>query len=357
MSCSSSKSFNNKAGEVHSPFAIQRGVNISHWLSQTKIKGEERSAFMTEQDFKLIASLGYDHVRFPIDEVHLWDSLGNRDEDGFKLLHQGINWAKKYRLKVIADLHVVRSHYFNASYNPLWDEPKERLKFTGLWEQLSAELKQYSNDFLAYEILNEAAAKDPEDWNELIAQTMIVIRKLESNRKVVIGSNSGQSVTTFHLLKIPENDKNIILSFHFYSPHVFTHYKAPWSKHVGFYKGPVHYPGKTIQPQDLKGYDSSQIKRLLKDDGLYDRNFLLARIQEPLQYAKKRGLQLYCGEFGCYPTTPLEQRLQWYADVRYVFESNNISWANWDYKGGFGVVNPITMAVQTALIDALMDKK
>jgi len=30
--------------------------------------------------------------------------------------------------------------------------------------------------------------------------------------------------------------------------------------------------------------------------------------------------------------------MQWYADVRAVLENNNIAWANWDYKGGFGIV-------------------
>jgi endoglucanase len=31
--------------------------------------------------------------------------------------------------------------------------------------------------------------------------------------------------------------------------------------------------------------------------------------------------------------------MRWYADVRRVLEKNNIAWANWDYKGGFGIVN------------------
>jgi endoglucanase len=30
--------------------------------------------------------------------------------------------------------------------------------------------------------------------------------------------------------------------------------------------------------------------------------------------------------------------LQWYEDVRSILEANNIAWANWDYRGGFGIV-------------------
>ena len=30
--------------------------------------------------------------------------------------------------------------------------------------------------------------------------------------------------------------------------------------------------------------------------------------------------------------------MQWYRDMRANLEKHGIAWANWDYKGGFGVV-------------------
>ena len=30
--------------------------------------------------------------------------------------------------------------------------------------------------------------------------------------------------------------------------------------------------------------------------------------------------------------------MRWYADVRTNLEKHGIAWANWDYKGGFGIV-------------------
>ena len=35
--------------------------------------------------------------------------------------------------------------------------------------------------------------------------------------------------------------------------------------------------------------------------------------------------------------SPIESALKWYSDVISVFDSLNIAWAKWDYKGGFGV--------------------
>ncbi len=55
--------------------------------------------------------------------------------------------------------------------------------------------------------------------------------------------------------------------------------------------------------------------------------------------AKEYNLPLYCGEWGCLRTVPDAARLQWYRDVKSVLEENNIAWATWDYKGGFGIIN------------------
>lgn len=335
-------------------FEIKRGVNISHWLSQSSRRGEQREQYITEADIRNIASYGYDHIRFPFDEEHLWDESGAKDSSGFALLHQGIRWALEHGLKVVADLHIVRSHYFNASYNPLWEEKAERERFLEMWEQLSEELRAYPVEEVAYEILNEPVADNPAHWNELVLETVKVIREQEPQRTIVIGSNRWNSVNTFNDLEIPENDKHLILSFHFYAPHVFTHYQAPWSKKVGFYTGPVHYPGHAIHKEDLQGYDAAQIASLTGDDGDYGSELFMKRIQEAVDYANEKGLRLYCGEFGAYPTTVEADRLQWYADIRSVFEAQNIAWANWDYKGGFGVVDGQTGEPRQKLLDVLL---
>jgi endoglucanase len=64
---------------------------------------------------------------------------------------------------------------------------------------------------------------------------------------------------------------------------------------------------------------------------------MIKMLSQPLAKAKKYGLQLYCGEWGCYPTTPDSNRMQWYRDLRAVFDVYGIAWATWDYKGGFGI--------------------
>jgi endoglucanase len=318
-------------------FRISRGVNISHWLSQSRRRGQQRQSFFTEKDVRLIAGLGYDHIRLPVDEEQLWDENGNREKEAFELLNNAIRWSRDNNLRMVVDLHILRSHHFNEKDKPLWTDPKAQEKFFQLWRDLSSELKKYPVNLVAYELMNEPVADDPEDWNKLIEKAVKVVRKTEPDRKIVIGSNRWQSVNTFDQLRIPEGDRNIILSFHFYTPMLITHYKASWTG-VGRYKGPVNYPGQIVVPQEIEKLPKDIARIVRGNNGVYNRDVLRKLLKKPLNVSKKHNLPLYCGEWGCYRTTPREARLAWYEDVRSILEENNIAWANWDYKGGFSIV-------------------
>ena len=320
-----------------SAFRISRGVNISHWLSQSQRRGQERQAFFTKKDVEYIAGLGYDHIRLPIDEEQMWDESGNKESEAFTLLNNAIKWSDSQHLKVVVDLHILRSHHFNVEDKPLWTDPKAQEKFLLLWKDLSSELKKYPVGLVAYELMNEPVADDPEDWNKLVEKAVKEIRKQEPDRKIVIGSNKWQSVSTFDQLRIPEGDRNIILSFHFYTPMLITHYKASWTG-VGKYKGPVNYPGQIVASKDIEGLPADIAGTVKRNNGVYNREILDKLLEKPLAVAKKYDLPLYCGEWGCLSTVPRKARLQWYSDIRHNLEKHNIAWANWDYKGGFGIV-------------------
>ena len=319
-------------------FKIQRGINISHWLSQSDRRGEERMAWFTEKDVAYLAELGFDHLRIPIDEEQMWDEENKMIDEAFGLLNRGLDWCAKYNLRAIVDLHILRSHYFNAEEIPLWTDPAAQEQFLNCWRDLSAQLKSRPVELVAYELMNEPVADDPEDWNILVEKALKEIRKHEPERTIVIGSNKWQSVSTFDQLRIPHGDRNIILSFHFYTPMLITHYKASWTE-VGRYEGPVNYPGQIVAPKNIEGLPADIAGIVKRNNGIYNREILEKLLEKPLAAAKKYDLSLYCGEWGCLSTVPQRARLQWYSDIRHNLEKHNIAWANWDYKGGFGIVD------------------
>ena len=349
-------------------FEIKRGVNLSHWLSQD-FGWAPKYAYINENDIKFIDSLGYDHVRIPIDEQEMWDENGKPIQEAFDHLLSCLNWCDKSNLRAIVDLHIIRSHHFNAANeggsNSLWEDTEAQNNFINLWIQLSEVLHKYPNNMVAYELLNEVVAPEHDDWNNLLNRGIKAIRKKEPERVLIVGPNMWQMAPNLKYLELPENDKNIILSFHTYSPLAFTHYKANWTP-AGDFTGPVHYPGQIITDEDYEKYvdtTNTEMVNVLSDARDYfNKQRLIEVFKSGIEFAKSKNLQLYCGEFGCLPTVDRKDRLLYYSDMIAAFEENNIAWCNWEYKGDFGIYyfdieKKISLSPDLELIEVLFQAK
>lgn len=311
-----------------SSFTIHRGTNIAHWLSQSRRRGEARADFFTQRDIAFIDSVGFDHIRLPVDEEQLWDEQGERYDSAFVLLDSVMTWCDEVDLKVVLDLHILRSHHFNAAEKPLWTEPEEQDKFIRLWRDLSGHVKKWPNSMLAYEFMNEPVADKAADWNKLLLRVADSIRSWEPERTLVIGSNRWQQAATFDSLEVPANDKNILLSFHFYEPFHLTHYQASWTRLRDF-EGEVAYPGQIVPAGQLP-----------EERRVYNLDTLEKMMAKPLALAAKLDLPLYCGEFGVIDKAPEAAKLAWYRDMVTIFDKHGVAYANWNFKAGsFGIVD------------------
>lgn len=325
-------------------FEIKRGTNVSHWLSQSKRRGEERRRFFGRDDIRRIADWGFDHIRLPVDEVQLWDEDGQREAEAFDLLQGGLDWCAEAGLRAVVDLHILRSHYFNQDDVPVLytDESAER-HFADLWRDLSAALGGRSTDMVAYELLNEPVAPDPADWNRVATSALAAVRDREPDRTVVLGSNHFQTCDTFDCLDVPDRQQEpgdrLILSCHFYNPMFVTHYRAPWWKGGCDYDGPVQYPGPPIPQEALAALPVERRRAWGGENAPWDREAMRATLAKPLAVRERTGRPLYCGEFGCRLVTPEPARTRWYQDLVSVFEEFGIAFANWDYRGGFGLLD------------------
>ena len=55
-----------------------------------------------------------------------------------------------------------------------------------------------------------------------------------------------------------------------------------------------------------------------------------------MDFARRKGLALYLGEFGCLPSVGQEPRVAWTNDITTVCNEYGIPRAYWEYKSGFG---------------------
>ena len=329
------------AGEVND-FRIKRGTNLSHWLSQSEERGEARKQHIQEDDFERLEQLGFDFVRIPIDEVQFWDEDGNKLPEAWDLLTGALDLAAKHHLRAIVDLHIIRSHYFNAvneggaDANTLFTSEESQQKLINMWYQLSDALKGYSNDSVAYEFMNEPVADDHEQWNQLIAKVHKALREREPQRTLVIGSNRWQGYETMKYLKVPEGDKNIVLSFHYYNPMLLTHYGAWWTP-LGKYQGKINYPGVLVSKEDYEAAPDSlkpALEPFTKQEWNVDK--IREDFKDAIAVAQKYGLQLFCGEWGVYEPVDRELAYKWTKDMLTVFDEFNIAWTTWCYDADFG---------------------
>ena len=186
--------------------------------------------------------------------------------------------------------------------------------------------------------MNEPVAEEHEQWNKLIVKVHAALRKIEPQRTLIIGSNMWQGYETMKYLKVPEGDKNIILSFHYYNPMILTHYGAPWTP-IGKYTGKVNYPGILVSKED---YDSQtpEVQKLLDDDHYMTQEWNIDKIRadfkDAIEVAKKYNLQLFCGEWGVFEPVDRELAYKWTKDMLTVFKENNIAWTTWCYDADFG---------------------
>ena len=58
---------------------FQKGVNLGGWISQfSKYDEKHFDSFITEKDIEFISSLGFDHVRVPVDYIVLLSEVSVR---------------------------------------------------------------------------------------------------------------------------------------------------------------------------------------------------------------------------------------------------------------------------------------
>ena len=340
MPACNSKAEKETTGEVNN-FRIRRGTNLSHWLSQSEERGEARQQHIQEDDFERLEQLGFDFVRIPIDEEQFWDEQGNKLPEAWDLLTNALRLAGKHHLRAIVDLHIIRSHYFNAvneggDTNTLFTSEEAQKQLINMWYQLSDVLKGFSNDSVAYEFMNEPVAKEHEQWNQLVAKVHKALREREPQRTLVVGSNMWQSYETLKYLKVPEGDKNLVLSFHYYNPMILTHYGAWWTP-IGKYKGKVNYPGVLVSKEDYEAAPDSLKKELEPyTTQVWNADKILEDFKDAIEAAKKYGLQLFCGEWGVYEPVDRELAYKWTKDMLSVFDEYDIAWTTWCYDADFG---------------------
>ncbi|MCR5250219.1 MAG: glycoside hydrolase family 5 protein [Lachnospiraceae bacterium] len=317
---------------------FQKGVNLGGWISQfAKYDKNHFDTFITKEDIKTIAGLGFDHVRVPVDYIVLEDEEGNDREDGYAYLESCREWCEEFGLHMIIDLH----ECYGYSFDPLktdmdrgkfFRDEALQARFMKLWEKIATRFKDYP-DQVAYEPLNEVVLYEVADaWNAIVTRYLEMMRRIVPKSYIVIGGVCYNSVTTVPLLDIPLDD-HIVYNFHCYEPMIFTHQGAHWVAEMPL-DFRIDYP-KTLQEyRDTSDKLEGNLAGAVYTEGISEigEGFFEDIFAPAIAKAEKENIPLYCGEYGVIELADPESRLNWMRDIHAVFKKHGIGRALWNYK-------------------------
>lgn len=339
---------------------LERGINLGGYLSQCEHSKAHYETFLHDEDMNKIAEMGFDHVRLAIDYEVLETEDGETKEDGFTYVTRVVKWCRKYELNVVLDLHKAYGYDFNDAGNQeknnLFHNEATQKRFVDLWIKLATHYGEEKH--VAFELLNEVVEKEnAEAWNQLIRRTVAAIRAITKDTIIIYGGIQWNSVKTLKLLDKPR-DKNILFTFHFYEPLLFTHQKAHWVKTID-QKEDIFYP-ESMEYYKTKsipiGYQGEVVRKA--HSRTMGPEFITEMVMEAITAANNAETGLYCGEFGVIDQAPVKDTLRWFQDVNTVFEKFDIGCCVWSYKEmDFGLTGKHYAPIRNQLLEMWNGKK
>ncbi len=310
---------------------FNRGVNLTNWFQAGSAQQIQFTKYI-KQDLVNIKSLGCDIIRLPLNLNFMTDGFPDYTIDPlfFDYLDQVVNWAEELKIYLILD-----NHTFDPNINT---NPDIGIVLNKVWYQMAQHYTDRST-YILYEVLNEPHGISAQSWGQIQQDVINSIRSVDKKHIIVVGGTNYNSYND--LYTIPRyTDKNLIYTFHFYDPFVFTHQGATWTSPSMESLVGVPFPyNATRMPTCPSSLKNSWIENGLNN---YSADGTVAKVKSLIDIAanfkNSRGIMIFCGEFGVYNANSNNtDRIYWYEIIRKHLEAKGIPWISWDYQGGFGI--------------------
>jgi len=280
---------------------LGRGINI---LGYDPIWRNRAMGRMRAEHFKLISSAGFNSVRIALHPFRdgAMDRENTLSEEWFETLDWAIGNALRNNLAAILDFH----EFVVMGKNPL----ENRERFLAVWEQIGERYKDYP-DTVFFELLNEPNGElTAELWNVFHREALGVVRRKNPERIVIIGPACWNSIRCLDKLELPEDDRNIIVTVHYYDPMDFTHQGAKWAGRED--KVGVEWRGTSEEKQAIeKDFEKAQA------------------------WSERHERPIFLGEFGVYDRADMDSRVRYLSFVARLAEKMGWSWAYWQFDSDF----------------------
>ena len=289
-----------------------RGFNLLAMFN-----ADRRRAFETEE-MELIASWGFDFLRFPLD-YRSWANPSDPSDPAridrrvLDELLRAVGEANSLGLHVCLNFHRAPGYCVNQPPEPrsLWDDAEALAACALHWRTFAETFKGFGPEKVSFNLLNEPGNVDGKAHEKVVRRLIEEIRSVDPDRLIVVdGGRWGREPW-------PElTDLDVVQSTRGYDPMWLSHYRASWIKGSENYPAPG-WPGKG---PDGRAWDADALR-------------------EKYRPWRELGAEVHCGEMGVYSKTPHEVALAWLGDSLSFLSECGFGWALWNLRGAFGVLD------------------
>ncbi len=275
-----------------------RGVNV---LGYDPIWKDRSKARFRQEHFQLIREGGFQTVRLNLHAFEHMDAQNRLDPAWLETLDWAVRGALDEGLMVILDEH----DFVTCGENPAPCRPK----LMAFWRQIAERYKE-APDRVIFEILNEPNKGVDPLWNEWLREALAIIRQTNPTRTVIVGPAFWNNISWLDRLSLPENDRNIVVTVHYYLPMEFTHQGASW----------------TPEFEKLTGvtWGTAEEQARLRRD-----------FQGVQAWSEKHRRPILLGEFGAYDKADMASRARYTAAAARTAECLGWAWAYWQFDSDF----------------------
>jgi endoglucanase len=335
---------------------LNRGVNLSGWYAGWgEYTPEHLATWTTPADFAFIHASGLQYVRLCVDPAQL--TAGGLDSPASTAALARLDHSIDDILA--AGLSLSITVFPTSEYKQALLTPAGADAYLSLWKFLAAHFAERDPERVFFDLLNEPEIEDAAKWNALQARVDEAIRTVDTQHTLIATGNRYDGIDEL-LLVTPLHDRNVVYTFHFYEPFPFTHQGATWSKSALALLKNVPYPG---DPEKLGPMIANANDPAVRDQlagyaaGDWDETTILHRLKQARAWGDAHHVPVICNEFGAFrDTIPEDARATYLHDVRTSLEALHIPWAEWDYRGNFGIVTHSadgSIVPETAILKAL----
>ena len=271
-----------------------------------------------ERDFALIAELGFDFVRLPLDyrcwtDPKDWTKLR---EDRLRWVDEAVEAGRKHNIHVQLNFH--RAPGYTVANPPevksLWTSPEAQDVCALHWGRFADRYKGRPSREVSFNLFNEPARVEAGPYRAAVARMADAIRASDRDRLIVCDGRDWGTKPPMELVGL-----GVAAATRGYAPFHLTHHGANWVE------GSDRWPKPTYP---------------LKEDGsTWDKDAIQQDQVGPWKALEAKGVGVMVGEFGAFNRTPHDVVIPWMRDCLAAWKAAGWGWALWNFTGGFGILD------------------